>query len=269
MAKAAKRYTVLIIPDDRGRTVTLSVSLRLIRSLLALLVLFSLGVAYLVYRSGSIAVRLQLVSHLKEENRRLRRENSDLDELRESVRRLEEMDDYFERLAVQSGVAQGLTQEKAQVKPPPAPDSEVAVQAPRIEERTKYTEQMLQSVPYVRPVQGWVTRTFTPDAPGDARHAGVDFAAARGTPIRATAPGVVEDVAVEEFLGKILTVRHQFGFATRYGHCSQILVAKGEHVRRGQTVAMVGNTGKSTAPHLHYEVLRNGKQVDPMRYMLD
>jgi murein DD-endopeptidase MepM/ murein hydrolase activator NlpD len=136
--------------------------------------------------------------------------------------------------------------------------------------RGQYGELALRAIPIIRPVRGWVTREFTENPMDPAGlHRGVDIAAAEGTVIQATAPGVVEDVASDEFLGKTLAIRHNFGFETRYCHCAQILVGKGDHVLRGQTVALVGNTGRSSAPHLHYEVLKDGKQVDPQRYMID
>jgi len=64
-----------------------------------------------------------------------------------------------------------------------------------------------------------------------------------------------------------VTIRHDFGFVTRYAHCSQVLVSVRDRVNRGQTIALVGNTGRSTAPHLHYEVLKDGKHVDPADYI--
>jgi murein DD-endopeptidase MepM/ murein hydrolase activator NlpD len=100
-----------------------------------------------------------------------------------------------------------------------------------------------------------------------AAHNGIDYAATLGTLIRATAPGVVEDVSNDTYFGKTLTIKHGYGFSTRYGHCSQIIVAKGDHVERGQTIALVGNTGRSSAPHLHYEVQKDGKNLDPTKYV--
>ncbi|MBD3239278.1 MAG: peptidoglycan DD-metalloendopeptidase family protein [Chitinivibrionales bacterium] len=279
MAQRAKRYTVMFIPDDRRRTITLTIPRSVLRSLLALAILFAVGIAYLIVRSGTIAARLQLVEHLKSENLRLREENQKLDQVRASIRRIEQMNEYFERLALESGT----------VAPPPLPKPEpkstsssaesVAVSATvKGRERTatpgrpaaarvRQAKHMLESVPYVRPVQGWVTRTFSAKDPG--AHRAVDFAAAEGTPIRATAPGIVESVLLDEYFGKIVTIKHSQGFKTRYGHCSQILVANGEHVHRGQTIAMVGNTGRSSAPHLHYEVIKNAKHVDPLQYIVD
>jgi murein DD-endopeptidase MepM/ murein hydrolase activator NlpD len=129
--------------------------------------------------------------------------------------------------------------------------------------------EVIGSFPNISPVEGWVTRKFSPDT-SDAKsgHLGVDFAAAHGTPIRATAPGVVGKIENDKYFGWMVTIYHDYGFVTRYGHCSQVLVSKHDRVHRGQTIALVGNTGRSTAPHLHYEVLKDGKHIDPLKHII-
>jgi murein DD-endopeptidase MepM/ murein hydrolase activator NlpD len=121
------------------------------------------------------------------------------------------------------------------------------------------------------PVNGWITKHFLKGSgrtgAGSDSHNGIDIAAAHGTPIRATAMGVVEDIRNDKYLGLTVEIRHDHGFVTRYSHCSQILVSLYDRVNRGQTIALVGNTGRSTAPHLHYEVLKNGRYVDPMEFI--
>ena len=96
----------------------------------------------------------------------------------------------------------------------------------------------------------------------------MDFAATLGTPIKASAPGVVGKIENDKYFGLLVTIFHNNGFVTRYGHCSQILVSKHDRVKRGQTIALVGNTGRSTAPHLHYEVIKDGKYIDPLKHIL-
>lgn len=98
-------------------------------------------------------------------------------------------------------------------------------------------------------------------------HSGIDFAASIGTPIYATADGKVTTVEVKfSGYGKLVEIDHGFGYHTRYAHMHEFAVRKGQQVRRGDLIGYVGNTGLSTAPHLHYEVLINGKQVDPVHY---
>lgn len=101
-------------------------------------------------------------------------------------------------------------------------------------------------------------------------HTGIDFAAAIGTPIYATADGLIDEVQVSfSGYGKMVEVDHGFGYRTRYAHMHGFAVRKGQRVRRGELIGYVGNTGLSTAPHLHYEVLINGVQVNPVHYFFN
>lgn len=98
-------------------------------------------------------------------------------------------------------------------------------------------------------------------------HSGIDFAASIGTPIYATADGKVDRVDVKfSGYGKMVEIDHGFGYRTRYAHMHDFAVRNGQNVKRGDLIGYVGNTGMSTAPHLHYEVLINGSQVDPVHY---
>lgn len=101
-------------------------------------------------------------------------------------------------------------------------------------------------------------------------HAGIDFAAPIGTPIYATADGVIAVVSVQfSGYGKMIEVDHGFGYRTRYAHMHGFAVKKGQHVKRGELIGYVGDTGLSTAPHLHYEVMMNGTQINPVHYFFN
>lgn len=99
-------------------------------------------------------------------------------------------------------------------------------------------------------------------------HLGVDVAAARGTQITAPAPGRVSFVGRKFGYGLVVEIEHGNGVVTRYAHCGSALVNEGARVQRGVPIATVGTSGLSTGPHLHYEVLVNGRQVDPLRYRI-
>jgi murein DD-endopeptidase MepM/ murein hydrolase activator NlpD len=100
-----------------------------------------------------------------------------------------------------------------------------------------------------------------------AFHAGLDFAARIGTPIASAAGGVVSFAGFRHDFGGVVEIDHGNGLVTRYAHASEVLVHAGQVVTPGERIAMVGSTGRSTGPHLHFEVLRNGGQVDPKRYL--
>lgn len=136
-------------------------------------------------------------------------------------------------------------------------------------------EKLYAAIPAIQPVSnkqlhalasgfGWRTH---PIYKVKKMHTGIDFAASIGTPIYATADGTVAQVSVKfSGYGKMVEVDHGFGYRTRYAHMHEFAVRSGQSVKRGDLIGYVGNTGMSTAPHLHYEVLINGSQVDPVHY---
>jgi murein DD-endopeptidase MepM/ murein hydrolase activator NlpD len=131
----------------------------------------------------------------------------------------------------------------------------------------------LAATPSIMPTKGWLTSAFArerfhPILHLARPHEGIDVSAPMGAEIEAPAAGVVTDIRWEEGYGNMITVDHGYGLVTRYAHCSKILVVRGQRVKRGQKIALVGSTGLSTGPHLHYEVWVNGKPVDPMKYVL-
>jgi murein DD-endopeptidase MepM/ murein hydrolase activator NlpD len=101
----------------------------------------------------------------------------------------------------------------------------------------------------------------------DAFHKGVDFAGTAGSNVTAVAAGVVTWAGERSGYGKLIEINHGDGFLTRYAHNARTLVAVGQTVKRGEAVALMGSTGRSTGPHVHFEVLRNGHQVDPLSFI--
>jgi len=131
----------------------------------------------------------------------------------------------------------------------------------------------LNHTPSIWPAKGWYSSGFgmrsDPFTGARQMHRGIDLANHMGTPIIATADGRVAGINKSRGLGTIITVDHGYGFRTRYGHISKAMVKVGQRVKRGDVVALMGNSGHSTGPHLHYEVLRNGKSLNPMDYILN
>jgi murein DD-endopeptidase MepM/ murein hydrolase activator NlpD len=123
----------------------------------------------------------------------------------------------------------------------------------------------------VWPVKGYVTKEFrvTGGEKNPEYHPGMDIAAERETPVLVVADGIVELSGFDETYGWMVEVDHGYGIRSVYGHNSRNLVQTGDRVTRGTTIAFVGSTGKSTAPHLHFEVRENGVPVDPRKYLLD
>jgi len=137
----------------------------------------------------------------------------------------------------------------------------------------KSQKSFLQSTPSVWPTRGWVTSGFgyrkSPFTGLREKHEGWDIGARFGSAIRATADGMITVAGRERGYGKLIEIDHGYGVVTRYGHNSKNLIKVGSKVKRGQIVALVGNTGRSTGPHLHYEVLVNGVPANPKNYILE
>jgi murein DD-endopeptidase MepM/ murein hydrolase activator NlpD len=131
----------------------------------------------------------------------------------------------------------------------------------------------LAATPSIMPTAGWLSSAFSrmrahPILHRARAHEGIDVSAPMGAPIEAPAAGTVVQTGWEAGYGNMVVIDHGFGIVTKFAHCSRILARKGDKVARGDRIALVGNTGLSTGPHLHYEVLVNGKPVDPRRYIL-
>jgi murein DD-endopeptidase MepM/ murein hydrolase activator NlpD len=132
-------------------------------------------------------------------------------------------------------------------------------------------EALAGATPSIWPAHGWLTGTFggrsDPFTGEPGFHQGIDIATDKGNPIYATADGIVESAARTGAYGNLLVVTHAFGLSTRYGHLSAFNVTPGQHVNRGDVIGFVGSTGRSTGSHLHYEILANGKLINPLQLL--
>jgi len=129
------------------------------------------------------------------------------------------------------------------------------------------------ATPSIWPVRGWVTSGFgarvSPFTGQLAMHDGLDIGAAPSTPVLASANGHVRAAGFDAKMGNLVLIDHGYGVQTEYGHLSKLLVRQGQKVKRGDVVALVGSTGLSTGPHLHYMVKVKGQTVNPHNYILD
>ena len=137
----------------------------------------------------------------------------------------------------------------------------------------KNQKSLLSSTPSIWPTRGWVTSKFgfrkSPFTGLQEKHEGWDIAARSGSPVRAPADGEVVVAGRESGYGNLVEINHGYGVVTRYGHNSKHMVKVGERVKRGQVISLVGSTGRTTGPHLHYEVLLHGVPVTPKNYILE
>lgn len=140
-----------------------------------------------------------------------------------------------------------------------------------VKSKVEGQQALARATPSIWPLAGWLSSGFgNRKDPFDGSpdfHPGLDIAADKGTPVRATADGTVESAAYNGAYGNAVLVNHGFGISTRFGHLSGFAVRAGQQVHRGDVVGYVGSTGRATSAHLHYEILLNGQQINPLRLL--
>jgi murein DD-endopeptidase MepM/ murein hydrolase activator NlpD len=158
----------------------------------------------------------------------------------------------------------------------------IAIQSESLDELASLAnnkEALLDALPAIRPVKDQPGTRFSsgfgyrihPIYKVRKKHPGVDFSAKKGTPIYASADGIVisNDIFGGRGFGKHITISHGFGYHTLYAHMDKAIKKRGQRVKRGDLIGYIGNTGRSTAPHLHYEVIKNGRRVNPINYFFN
>ncbi|MHB8173014.1 MAG: peptidoglycan DD-metalloendopeptidase family protein [Nitrospirota bacterium] len=152
--------------------------------------------------------------------------------------------------------------------------SDASSEEARIKKLMSYFEQrnsIMACTPSIWPVRGFITSDFgyrhSPIYGTTEFHCGLDIANATGTPVHATADGTVSASGISSSYGRYVKIQHGYGLATMYCHLSRMDVHEGQRVKKGDIIGAVGDTGHSTGPHLHYEVLVNGVPVNPMKYI--
>lgn len=285
----SEHHTIIFVPHARARLRKWRVSTLQIKILSAVLLVLTLTSCYVTWAYFNTTIDQATLEELSQENQSLREVNQSFEE---SLAKLEQqLADYEERtrqLAIVAGieglegVEAGIGGESSALDPSTGGydlhglESRAGHLSGQIEEVAAKLEQQLvwiSSTPAIAPARGIVTSGFgyrrDPVHGGRAFHQGLDIAAAPGQPVRASADGVITRAGRIGGLGKAVYVAHGFGLTSRYGHMSKLAVQPGQKVKRGDVIGYVGNSGRSTGYHLHYEVHLDGKPVNPLAYILD
>jgi murein DD-endopeptidase MepM/ murein hydrolase activator NlpD len=290
----AKRLnTIIIVPHSKARFFKFSFSTRtLVAVTSAATLALILSVIAIAYTGSAVNRRLE-VQRLKSENIELAEVNQELETTVAEVQgRLDDFEERTARLALAAGMeaeAVGFSGGSGSAtrvgsggpydRLPESPEALTAqgqwVQSQLDMVEGQLTEQgrVLASTPTIAPVVGLITDGFgrrkDPFTGRLAFHRGLDVSARRGTTIKAPADGIVVFAGRNGGLGKTVRVSHDFGFTTVYGHLDKIGVEPGDVIHRGQEIGTLGNTGRSTGPHLHYEVHEDGVAKNPLYFILD
>jgi len=243
-------FSVIFVPPGGGRPRSFNFSRRQVvlliiaAGLLLALLIVSLTV---LGRMGRFSAA---IARLKRENTKLIEEKQKLVLLEGEVGRLREIEGKLAAL---------LGAQKKNIDPKLG-----LSQAGLLNQGSSQQRVAFGSAPSLWPVQGEISQGFSLEANG---HKGIDIAVERETPVKAAGGGMVEFAGQDEVFGNMIIVNHGSGISTLYGHNSSLVVSRGQSIRKGQTIAYSGNSGNSSAPHLHFEVSRNGRQVDPLSYL--
>lgn len=297
------RYHILILREDgrqyHNRILEWFQVRRHLTGLFAvvgLLVLGNVGFFVLATWHGSLAAR---TASLKAEKGRLQEEftalTRTLDETQqrvsESARKLAQMEELArqQNLSLPEVAGTGGPDQAARLTEPTLDDPvarpvarrilDLSLQSAEVDRATAELEDVLQPhldhlahTPSIWPVKGFLASSYghrSDPIGGEAEHhAGVDISAPTGSPVVAPAEGLVLQTGWVQGYGNTIVVGHGNGLTTLYGHLSKILVKPGQQVRRWDRIGLVGSTGRTTGPHLHYEVHRDGRTVNPRRYLL-
>jgi murein DD-endopeptidase MepM/ murein hydrolase activator NlpD len=282
-----KSYTVILVPHARAQFRKYQVTNVQVWGLALFLAFGTLLAAALAWLHFSSPVDQEKLAVLQSENRSLREVNQAFEtSLRDLQVQLDRYEERTRQLAIVAGLEE-IESNESGLGGPVVLDTHdpeaVGFLAAQLDQLTGKLEQVetelddryrwIASVPSITPARGLLTSGYgmrrDPITGKRALHNGLDISGPAGQPIIAPADGLVVRTGRMGHLGNAVYVSHGYGLTTRYGHMSRIAVKPGDQVERGDVIGYIGNTGRSTGPHLHYEVLRDGKPVDPLAYLLD
>ncbi len=306
LALAKKTYTLMLIADHHSPVRRFNVSKALIVQVVAGLLVLSgvaVGATLHYFQVARDAAENRI---LREENLTLRTQlksvRERIEHIGSTLDRVERFDQKLRAITLLSDPQRNLAMGPVETEPGVgAPGSEtqftdltsmespkaLASRLDRLSAEATRQEQSLQelqayfqdqksllaSTPSVWPTRGWVTSDFgnrlDPYTADRVQHGGMDIAAPHGKEVIAPSDGTVVFAGLEGGYGNVIVIDHGYGIKTRYGHLSKMLVKAGDKVKRGSQIAAVGNTGRSTGPHLHYEVRVNGIPQNPRKFILE
>ncbi len=296
--KRKKHITVLCVPDDSSRVFSVKMRSFVFYSLA---ILWLVGLAFSIFiisRHTNYRATLEYNKYLINKNREFAK---DVLDMKETVDRVAQIDKQMREL-LQLKSKNGMIKYTGLGGPSYVDDAsmlekclknekdtisksafDLAVKC--VNEKAKDKEKSFQeiikyitdqrakltAVPAGWPLKGWITSGFgsrlDPFTGALTFHEGVDIVNDLGTPVKATADGVISTAGWEKSFGYVVAINHGNGYSTRYGHLLKYSCSLGQCVKKGQVIGYLGNSGRSTAPHLHYEVRLNGVAVNPVKYL--
>ena len=294
---AKKNISIIIVPHNKAKSRNLSLSENAVKITAGIGIFVFLVLTVFLIDYFTMNVTRQKYRTLWDENAQ---QKTAIAQYQQTVEKLQTTIDSYENYAKklnimaglkseevlegEPGIGSGNSQEIEATGPPQAMDlgnlNDISQKADRITKNldtltTFFEAQALQlaSTPTIWPTKGYMSSSYGwRDDPFTGKrtfHHGIDIATAFGNPIYATADGTIIQARTDKIGGKTIKIKHMFGYVTIYCHMSKFLVKVGQKVKRGETIGLVGSTGKARGPHVHYEVQLNGKEKNPYYYLLE
>ena len=248
-----RRLTFIVVPHGDLETKTIEIPYRRLKVMLVLAAIVALALAVMVGMWWSIAMKAARVNELERELATLEKERAKVDSL---AHLLADVETQYQRVREMLGA-----DAPAAGKQPLLPD------LPKGAMRDDDGDGVADAAsPDAWPLteRGYITRA---SGGSGTSHQGIDIAVPQNSYIRASGPGTVKFAGEDRIYGRYIVIDHGGGLESVYGHASRLLVSQGTKVKRLQMIALSGNTGQSTAPHLHFEIRKGGKPVDPYQYV--
>lgn len=296
---AKKFFSLIIVPHNRGKFKTITLSEKKVKILIMVLTLLFTALTVFLIDYFSMNVTRQKYRELFDENSRqkhaiakykvsLNKLKADIDEFESYARKINVMAGLKSpEVMKEVGVGAGDRGSGQEMSSSNYPQDVGLNRAQRISRKADGIDKNLNtlvrffedqttrlaSTPAIWPTEGWLTSAYgsriDPFTGKKAFHYGLDIASSFGSPVVATADGFISNIKREKIGGNTIIISHGRGFTTVYCHLSKFAVKVGQKVKRWDVIGYVGQTGKALGPHVHYEVRRNGKAVNPYKYILE
>jgi len=287
-------YTLIVVPHAKARFRKVQVSVKLMKWVGGGASFLAVALVAVLFHYTRIAYEVHELRHLRSENSQLRQKTVEYEQNAGKMQtKLDQLQNMVKKLGVMAGLEQSLPETSGAVAGVGGPNgvteapllgsgslatmdkelTSLTARSAELEEFYRDQHTLLASTPSVWPVRGYLSATFgnraDPFTGQRDFHPGLDISTPIGTRVQAPADGVVVTTAERGAYGNTVILDHGFGIVTRYGHLSGFNVKPGQRVHRGDIIGFVGSTGRSTGPHLHYEVWVRDQAQNPIQYILD
>jgi len=287
-----ENFTLIIIPNSARRTINFKINYKAVLIVIITIASFLLSFGYLGYKYYVSKSDFANLSKIKEESqskdKTIEKLNQEMERLRQYQQEIEQKQEQIKKLmGIESSVT---TESRNQFSGQGGEDIIIPDDAPamnkisldnikttnmELDEMLKLAEakqEYYRHIPNQWPARGEISSPYgkrkSPfGGNSNSFHDGIDIANQAGTPIVAAADGTVIFAGYMPVYGNTILIRHSDSFTTKYGHNSVLLVKEGEEVRKGQIIAEMGNTGRSTGPHSHFSIYKDGQTIDPLLYL--